>query len=225
MKLTVRDVGKLLSVSEKFVLQWIEEDELPAYRVNGQYRFNRADLMEWASSRKMKLSSDLFSQETGSAQASLMADALGAGGILYGIVGENRDAVMASVVQGLKLPPDVDRNSLLNVLLARENLASTGVGDGIALPHVRNPIVVPVSHPQATLCFLAHPVDFGALDGKPVQILFVLVSPTIRLHLRLLSRLAFALRDAEFKAMLDQRAPAETIFAAARRIEEHFREV
>src|SRR5438034_985186 len=62
----------------------------------------------------------------------------------------------------------------------REALQSTGVGDGIAIPHVRNPIVLHVSRPMITLCFLERPIDFGALDGKPVHVLFSLISPTVR---------------------------------------------
>ena len=48
---------------------------------------------------------------------------------------------------------------------------------------------------MATLCFLEHPIEFGALDGQPVHTLFTIVSPTIKAHLHLLSRLAFALRS------------------------------
>ena len=89
----------------------------------------------------------------------------------------------------------MDQDFLLRVLLAREALESTGIGDGIAIPHVRNPVVLHVSRPMITLCFLEQAVDYGALDGKPVNTVFSLISPTVRAHLRLLSRLSFALQD------------------------------
>ena len=76
-------------------------------------------------------------------------------------------------------------------ILAREALGSTGIGDGIAIPRVRNPIVLHLSRPIVTLCFLERPVDFGALDGQPVTTLFTLISPTVRAHLHLLSRLSY----------------------------------
>ena len=103
--------------------------------------------------------------------------------------------------------------------VAREALASTGVGDGIAIPHVRNPIVLHVPRPTVTLCFLERPVDFGALDGKPVHCLFTLVSPTIRAHLHLLSRLAFALRDPGFHAVVQRQALRDEILTELRRVE------
>ena len=90
----------------------------------------------------------------------------------------------------------------MRLFLAREASASTAIGDGIALPHVRNPIVLHVEQPMVTLCFLDHPVDFGALDGKPVHVLFSLICPTMRSHLQMLSRLSYALHDAKFKEVV-----------------------
>jgi PTS system nitrogen regulatory IIA component len=103
--------------------------------------------------------------------------------------------------------------------LARENLQSTGIGEGVAIPHVRNPIVLHVPRPIVTLCFLDQPIDFGALDGKPVHALFSLICPTVRAHLALLSRLAFALHDERFKRVIAERGPADEVLAEARRVE------
>jgi PTS system nitrogen regulatory IIA component len=119
----------------------------------------------------------------------------------------------------MRLPDEVDREQLLRVLVARETLASTGIGDGIAIPHVRNPIVLHVPRPTITLCFLERPVEFGALDGKPVHCMFMLVSPTVRAHLQLLSRLAFALHDSAFGEALKRQALRDEILAEVRRVE------
>ena len=103
--------------------------------------------------------------------------------------------------------------------LARETLASTGVGDGIAIPHVRNPVVLQVPVPMVTLCFLRTPVDFSAVDEKPVFALFSLVTPTIRAHLSLLSQLAFSLRSPGLLALLRSQASEDTIMAEFERAE------
>jgi PTS system nitrogen regulatory IIA component len=102
-------------------------------------------------------------------------------------------------------------------------LGSTGVGDGIAVPHVRNPIVPHVPRPSVTLCFLEQPVAFAALDGKPVSVLFTVISPTLRGHLYLMARLAFALLDPEFKRIVLQQSSREHILQAARLVEVSFR--
>jgi PTS system nitrogen regulatory IIA component len=78
--------------------------------------------------------------------------------------------------------------------------------------------VLHVQRPLVTLCFLEKPVEFGALDGQPVHTLFTLISPTVKAHLHLLSRLTFALRDAEFKALVLRQASRDEILVAAKRI-------
>ena len=104
-------------------------------------------------------------------------------------------------------------------------MGSTGIGEGIAIPHVRNPIVLHVPRPSITLCFLEQAVEFGALDGKPVRVLFAVVSPTIRAHLYMMSHLAFALRDPDFKAVVLREGSREEIFREARRVEASFAEL
>ncbi|MGC8988875.1 MAG: PTS sugar transporter subunit IIA [Verrucomicrobiia bacterium] len=220
MELCVRDVAKLLSVSEKTVYRWVEQGNLPAYRINQQYRFNRAELLEWASARRIKVSAEIFNEEESmGVPLPGLAEALQAGGIHYRVGGVDRESVLREVVDTMRLPEEVDREFLFQVLLARENLGSTGVGDGIAIPHVRNPIVLHVPRPMITLCFLEKPVDFGAIDGQPVQALFSLISPTVRGHLHLLSRLAFGLRDKGFKDAICGQRSREEIMAEAKRID------
>jgi len=72
---------------------------------------------------------------------------------------------------------------------------------------------------MVTLFFLKTPIDLKAPDNKPVGILFFLLSPTVRAHLHLFSRLAAALHDAGFKAALARKAGLEDILREARRIE------
>ena len=220
MKLLVKDAARLLEVSEKTIYCWIKQGSIPAYRLNEQYRFNRAELLEWATARRIKISPEIFREEE-SAAASLpdFSEALKAGGIYYRIGGGDKATVLHHVVETLRLPPEVDREFLFEVLLARESLGSTAVGHGIAIPHVRNPVILHLDRPLITLCFLERPVDFGALDGQPVNTLFTLISPTVRAHLYLLSRLSFALRDRGFESAVLEQASREEILAAAEQVE------
>src|SRR5438132_2362896 len=221
MQLGVRDVSKLLNVSEKTIYRWVGQGILPAYRVNEQYRINRAELLEWATYRKMNVSAAVFDEpESNSTPIPGLVDALQAGGIFYRLSGVDKEAALRAVVEHMRLPEEVDREFLLRVLLAREALQSTGIGDGIAIPHVRNPIVLHVPRPVVTLCFLEKPIDFGALDGKPVHVLFTLISPTVRAHLRLLSRLSFALHDPGFKEAVIRQASREEVLRECERVEE-----
>ena len=218
MKLTARDAAKLFNVSEKTIYRWIEQKGLPAYRINKQFRFNQTELLEWAAAGRTGISPEFLRQpESGTEELPDPVQALAAGGIHYRVEGTDRDSVLRSVVELLRLPDHVDREFLLQVLLAREALGSTGIGDGIAIPHARNPIVLSVERPTITLCFLENPVDFAALDGHPVTVLFTLVSLTVRSHLHLLSRLAFILNDKGFREVLKHQGSRDEILAEARR--------
>jgi PTS system nitrogen regulatory IIA component len=219
MQLSVREVAGLLNVSERKIYGWIKDGSLPAYHVNEQYRFNRAELLEWATSRNMDVPTDLFQDGDEQTEASSFADALAEGGIFHDVGGTDKATVLRAVVDAMQLPASVNCDLLYRVLLAREALGSTGLGDGIAIPHPRNPIVLHLEKPEVCLCFLSKPVDFGAIDGKAVQTLFTLVSPTVQGHLHLLSRLAYSLRDPGFKAAIKRRASKDEILSEARRIE------
>jgi nitrogen PTS system EIIA component len=223
MKLTVRDVSELLDVSEKTVYRWINERKLPGYRMSGQYRFSRAEILDWATANKLNVSlGALHEAENPGEVLPTLPEALQVGGIFYRIAGVDAASALRNVVEVVRLSDDVDRKFLLQGLLAREQLASTAIGDGIAIPHPRNPLVMHVEKPLVWLCFLEHPIDFRALDAVPVQALFTLVSPTVRGHLRLLSRLSFALRDPEFKGLVMAQAGRDELMKAVRRIDADF---
>jgi nitrogen PTS system EIIA component len=219
--LTVRDVAGLLNVSEKTVYRWISQGTLPAYQIHEQYRFNRAELLEWATSRKIPVSPEIFTEpESRGIQMPTLYDALQFGGVNYRVVGADKWAVLKNVVQLMQLPEEVDRDFLHRVLVAREELSSTGIGEGIAIPHVRNPVVLHISKPMVTLFFLENPIDFGAIDGQPVFALFMLISPTVRAHLHLISRLAFALRDTKFREIIERRGLRNEILDAVQKVEQ-----
>jgi nitrogen PTS system EIIA component len=220
MQLTVRDVTRFLSVSESTLTRWIKRRGLPAQHVNGQYRFHRAELLEWATANQVKFSLEMLDDlETIDEPPPSLAAALEAGGIHYNVQDTSKERALRALVQVLPLPEGIDRELILRLFLVREAAATTAIGDGIAIPHVRNPIVLHVDRPMVTLCFLEHPVDFAALDGKPVQFLFSLICPTTRNHLQMLSRLSFALQNPQFKAAILRQAPREEILAEARRID------
>lgn len=215
MQLSVKDTAGILNVSEKTIYRWIKQEAIPFYRINDQIRFNRAELLEWATSRRIQVSPAIFTEgEPSRIPLPTLSEALKAGGVAYRLEGNDPAAVLRSVVEVLQLPEEVNREFLYQVLLARESLGSTGIGHGIAIPHVRNPVVLHVSKPTVTLCFLEHPIDFHAIDEQPVNTLFTIISPTVRAHLHLLARLCFVLNNPDFKAALHRQASRDELMHA-----------
>lgn len=220
MQLTVRDARRFLNVSEATVTRWIRQRGLPAQFVGGQYRFHRAELLEWATANQIKVAPEMFDHLDNEADpAPDLAEALETGGIHYQFQDTSKERVLRALVEVLPLPDSADRELLLRLFLAREASASTAIGGGIALPHVRNPIVLHVAHPIVTLCFLEKPVDFGALDGEPVRIIFSLICPTMRSHLQMLARLSHSLHDPRFREMIMRQGQRDEILREVRRIE------
>ncbi|WP_243372526.1 PTS sugar transporter subunit IIA [Geotalea sp. SG265] len=220
MLLTVSQAAKLLHVPERTVLRWIKKDQISACKVNEEYRLNRVDLLEWATAQRLSLSPEIFTEpEEPDINMPSLSQVLKAGGTHQDIAGKTKDEVLKNIISLLKLPPQVDKDYILQVLMAREALGTTAIGDGIAIPHVRNPILLHVDTAMITLCFLANPIDFKAIDNKPVDTIFLLISPTVKVHLHLLSKLAYALRDPRFKSVLQRQGPQSEIFATVKLIE------
>ena len=228
MQITVREAAHHLGVSEATVREWIRNRGLPAQRVNERLHLNAIEVWEWAVKNGVTASRKLLEEARGTQEeVPPLADLLRAGGIHHAVPGGYRTAVLREIVARLPLPPDADRESLLAILEAREAIGSTGVGDGIAIPHVRNPILLHVSDPFVTLCLLTGAVDFDAVDGQPVHALFTVVAPSVPTHLRVLAQLGFVLRDQTLRELLRRRAGAAEVLARieslAGRSTSHFR--
>jgi len=116
----------------------------------------------------------------------------------------DRDAVLNELVNQipqLAKQPEA-RKTLLRALQERELLHSTGVGDGIALPHARNALVGLVD--EAIVVFARHAsgIPYGAIDGVPARLFFLLIAPTVTQHLGILARLSRILRDPKVRQNL-----------------------
>ena len=120
------------------------------------------------------------------------------------LAGRDRDSVLLELVN---LIPNIEeqpttRDTLLRALHEREQLHSTGIGDGIALPHARNALVGLVDKP--VIIFGRHPtgIPYGAIDGKPEQLFYLLIAPTVTQHLAILARISRVLNNPRLRQSL-----------------------
>jgi PTS system nitrogen regulatory IIA component len=212
MQLTIRQAASYFGVGEGQVRRWIANRGLPVHRVNERMHLNAIEVWEWAVALGIPVSRSLLDEARRSPEGvPALGQLLAAGGIHRDVEGSDKTAVLVSIVARLPLPDEVDREHLLAVLEAREAMGSTGIGGGIAIPHVRNPILLHVDQPLVALFLLRHPVDFDSIDGQPVHAVFFVVSTSIPVHLRILAELGFALRDPAVRELLQQRAPDDRI--------------
>lgn len=217
MQLTVRDVAQLFEVPERQVYRWIAREGLSAYRVHEQYRCNRAELLEWAMARHLNIPPQLFYEQVRTPIPRL-GDALQAGGVFYQLRASGRESAWRVLLGTLKLPADPD--FLVHVLAAQERLFSTIFGAGIAIPHVRTPLVLSVPAPMLALGFFERPVEWEG--GQSVHVLFLAICRTLSEHWHVLSRLSFALRNAQFTEAITEHSGRDLIYSEARRIDARF---
>lgn len=220
MQLTIRDASRYLGVSEDTLNRWIERGDLPAIRVNDQYRFNRVELLEWAAQRKIPVAAEILEEPGEHPGAHLrLSDAIRAGGVHGQIPGSDAATILRRVVDVLPVPASIDRGFLYEMLLAREKLGSTSLGNGIAIPHPRDPLVMRIAHPLVSVCYLAEPTLLDAPDNEPVHTLFVMITPNVKIHLHLLAALATVLRDESIPPLLRSRVDLDTLVAEIERLE------
>ncbi|OYW24101.1 MAG: PTS fructose transporter subunit IIA [Planctomycetales bacterium 12-60-4] len=130
----------------------------------------------------------------------------------------DKEAAIRAMVASLRSSGSVkaeDEDGIVAAILKREELGSTGIGNGVAVPHTKHPSVEKL---VATVAVARSGVDFSSLDGEPVFILFLLVSPPDRPgdHLRGLENISRHLRNQNFCKFLKQSKSREQILELLR---------
>jgi PTS system nitrogen regulatory IIA component len=133
------------------------------------------------------------------------------GGDFRTISGAGSREYLTNLVKTITLPPKVNRKALLSAVLEREALMTTAVGNGIALPHPRNPIITESAEQFVNISFTEQELNWEALDGKPVHTVILIISASAKMHLHTLSRINFFCQQESFRMQLRSRATAAEI--------------
>ncbi|HEX8593738.1 MAG TPA: PTS IIA-like nitrogen regulatory protein PtsN [Pseudomonas sp.] len=131
---------------------------------------------------------------------------------LVNVSGGSKKRVLEQIAELISAQvPDLSKQTLFESLIAREKLGSTGFGNGIAIPHCR---LTGCSSPVSAVMRLDAPVDFDAIDGAPVDLLFVLLVPEAATdeHLELLRQIASMLDRADVRERLRSAQSSEVLY-------------
>ncbi|MCK0752071.1 PTS IIA-like nitrogen regulatory protein PtsN [Chromohalobacter japonicus] len=123
---------------------------------------------------------------------------------LFGVAGGSKKRVLEFFSTFIaQNTPSLDSQEVFGRLIGRERLGSTGIGNGVAIPHARNPHC---KEPIAGFLRLQEPIDFDATDGDPVDLIFVLLVPEEAddAHLSLLAQVATIMNDSAIRTKLRQ---------------------
>lgn len=208
MDLKLKDVAQLLDVSEATVRRWITESKIPYYRLHQQYRFSRSEIENWVLSSKQEGEFSPFESEEvewklGSQQFGLFR-AIHKGGVYLDVEGDTKEAVISSAMKKIAKDLHLDAEVMTELLLDREKLMPTALSHGIGVPHTRD-FLLQESYDVVSVVFPKKPIEYGALDGKPVHTLFFLFACDDRRHLHLLAKLAHLCSKPENLAFLKKR--------------------
>jgi PTS system nitrogen regulatory IIA component len=238
MILTLKELADYLRVSERTILRMNDKNIIHGEKIGGQWRFNGKEIDQaffpsMATKGAEKKSGDKVDKDS-KAGANDDADdvnnlsftdlpcthigisvsrMLNENRMVMHMEAKTRDEAIAELLDPRFMNSLVlDINDLKAKCLARENVLSTAIGDGIAVPHPRDP--VPTLRCAGCIIY-GHSdkgIEFGAPDGKPVNDFFLICSQNIELHLHLMACLASLLRDNVFKTALPKaKTPADVI--------------
>jgi nitrogen PTS system EIIA component len=224
MDLRIKDVAELLSVSESTIRRWLIEGKIPAYRLNHQYRFSRAEVENWMLKCKFKPATSSSKEEEtpcprGGMQHFSLYRAIHRGGVYGDILGETKEEIVRAATPSIAEKLNLDPEVVAELLMDRERLMATALNNGIAVPHSRE-CLQRIPFDLITVVFPQAPVHYGALDGKPVHTLFFLFASDDKIHLHLLAKLAHLSSHEQALQLLKKRPPKNALLEFVRNWED-----
>jgi PTS system nitrogen regulatory IIA component len=205
--MTIQEVAKLLGSDVRRVERMAKRGEIPCQKVGGQFRFNRAEITEWLQQRMGAMSHDhlvevdagITSQRPTQEDAAIIAPLLRVEAVSTNLGSRTKSSTLRELVAladktGLVL----DFPTLQEAVIHREELCSTAIERGVAIPHPRRPLPEALAGPILVVAKTSQGIAFGAPDGRLTTLFFLTASQDDRHHLHILARLCRMLRDEDF---------------------------
>ncbi|MBU1218559.1 PTS sugar transporter subunit IIA [Myxococcota bacterium] len=219
--LSIRELAASFQLPVDTINKWIKEGRINAHRMGDNIYVDQNELRR-VLEQSSKIPSEGVHNVIKNQEFSLVSS-LKSGGVFHGVSGSTRDEVLMNSLENIRGIREESRHQLHGLLIEREELSSTGVGDGIAFPHARGSLDNIITEPILSLNFLENPVEFGAVDGQAVHILFLLFSPDTKTHLKMLSALSFALSRAEIRSAVMNHEGESVILSAFSTLEQELK--
>lgn len=222
--LTLEELSAHLGWSTRFIEELTRDKQLPSVEVDGQRRFHREAVADWLDQKVQSLESRRLAQLEKRLDDKLrpggqtrLTDRLSLEAIGIDIPARNTEEVVAALLDHAEKTGNVrDRAVLQASILEREALYPTALPGGIAICHPRRPIPSAIRDTLLAFVRVAEPIPFGADNGAPTRLFFLLCAPSDTAHLHGLARLA-RLLDSITLAELQHNAPdANTVLRLLR---------
>ena len=205
--LTIEEVAKYLRVSDRTVYDWAQKGEIPAGKIGTVWRFKKSEVENWVNA---KLSSSSFSQNDSQIQ---VKNILSPDRIVFINHSTKHDAIV-QLSQVLATAPQIKNESELTAeILKREELMSTAIGKGIAIPHVR---LSSVTDLVMAVGVCKKPIsDYQTIDDEPVDLLFMIAAAYNQhsLYLKTISHFCGKLKQESLHENIINAKDAQEVFS------------
>jgi PTS system nitrogen regulatory IIA component len=199
--MTVQEVAEYLRVSERTIYDWAAKNQIPCGKLGTTWRFKRAEIEQWVDNRLKKqasVGSNLYS----------IADILTPQRVLLFETKTKKEA-LERLIEVIAVHPAVkDKNGFAEGIFRREQLMSTGIGLGVAIPHVRlesiKELIMAVGITKTDI------EDYDSLDGRPVRILFMVAAGKNQhvQYIKILGAISRLIKDEKMRnALIDSEDP------------------
>lgn len=204
--MTVSEVAEFLQLAERTVLRMAQRGEIPAAKIASQWRFMRSMVREWLLARTHSAEAAAV-KPAPAVESQRLVELFRPELIRTDIQPGPKSSILAQLVEPVRQSGFArDSSQLLDALIRREAMMTTGVGESLAIPHPRQPLEGMFPVPAVALGICGDGADFDAIDGLPVRVFFLICATREDVHLQLMARVFWLARQPD---ALDQLASAE----------------
>lgn len=210
--MTIQDVAKLLGSDVQRVEKMAKRGEIPCQKVAGRFRFNRAAITEWLQQRMggmsqkhlVEVDAGITTQRQTPEDEAIITPLLRIEAVSTNLGSRTKNSTLRELVAlagktGLVLA----LQALQEAVIVREEMCSTAIERGVAIPHPRRPLPEAIAGPILVVARTSQGIAFGAPDGRMTTLFFLTASQDDRHHLHILARLCRMLRDENFVLALE----------------------
>ena len=227
-QMNLLELARFLGMDQRQADKMAQRGQIPCQKVGGQFRFNRAEVTEWMQQNLGQGQHDLASMDEAKSanihidlQDTLITPMLREQAICVQLAARTKSSLLKELV-ALAQETDLlyDGQALLEALNRREELCSTAMEGGIAIPHPRRPLPYAIAEPILVIAQTTQGIGFGAPDGRLSDLFFMTCSQNDHDHLHVLARLCRMLNDRTFPQQLRDAETPEQIVELMRQREQ-----
>jgi nitrogen PTS system EIIA component len=208
--MTIKEVAAYLKLAGRTILKMANENVIPSVKIANQWRFMKSMIDDWLISQMQVIPrNDIAQILSGPGELIPFHKLIAEKYIIMDLQPGSKEEILIELMKPLIQEGHIDDEiSYLKKLLSREEMVSTGIGMGIAIPHIRNPREYVIKRPAIVIGMCRKGTDFKAIDGDKTYVFFLICTDSETLHVQILAKLnRLFLHGKNIKEIMDADSP------------------